>query len=179
MKYMKQFGIILAATCVGEFLHYFLPLPIPSSIYGLVLMLVLLCTHALKIEDVRDTAEFLIEIMPMMFIPAAVGLLVAWSSLKPVLFPVLVITIVSTILVMGVTGVVTQTVMKARKKLTSRTDTVISQEAAESRQERNMIPLDRKIKLKIRIRVVRGLRWKRDHIDKKFGKKGSSNGSDK
>ena len=166
---MKQFGIILAVTCVGEFLHYFLPLPIPSSIYGLVLMLVLLCTHALKIEDVRDTAEFLIEIMPMMFIPAAVGLLVAWSSLKPV----------STILVMGVTGVVTQAVMRARKKLTSRTDTVISQEAAESRQERNMIPLDRKIKLKIRIRVVRGLRWKRDHIDKKFGKKGSSNGSDK
>ena len=172
---MKQFGIILAVTCVGEFLHYFLPLPIPSSIYGLVLMLVLLCTHALKIEDVRDTAEFLIEIMPMMFIPAAVGLLVAWSSLKPVIFPVLVITIVSTILVMGVTGVVTQTVMRARKKLTSRTDTVISQEAAESRQERNMIPLDRKIKLKIRIRVVRGLRWKRDHIDKKFGKKGRRN----
>ena len=179
MKYMKQFSIILAVTCVGEFLHYFLPLPIPSSIYGLVLMLILLCTHVMKIEDVKDTAEFLIEIMPMMFIPAAVGLLVSWSALKPVLIPVIVITVVSTILVMGVTGVVTQAVMKLRNRLTSRTDTVISREAAESRLERNMIPLDRKIRLKIRIHVVRGLRWKRDHIDRKIGKKGSGNESDK
>lgn len=172
---MKQFGIILAVTCVGEILHYFLPLPIPSSIYGLILMLmlVLLCTHVLNIENVRETAEFLIEIMPMMFIPAAVGLIVTWSELKPVLVPVLVITVVTTILVMGVTGVVTQAVMKLRNRLTSNTDTVISNEEAVARQERNMIPLDRKIRLKIRIQVVRGLRWKRDHLDK-HNKKGKN-----
>ena len=52
---MKQFGIILAVTCVGEFLHQFIPLPVPGSIYGLIIMLLLLCTHIFHIEDVRDT----------------------------------------------------------------------------------------------------------------------------
>ena len=107
MRYIKQFAIILAVTCVGEILKYFIPLPIPASIYGLVLMLVLLMTRKVRLDSVKETAEFLIEIMPMMFIPAAVGLLVSWSQLRPILIPVLVITVVSTFAVMIVTGKVT------------------------------------------------------------------------
>lgn len=167
MKYMKQFGIILIVTCVGEFLHHYLPLPIPGSIYGLVLMLLLLCTHVLHIEDVKDTAEFLIEIMPLMFIPAAVGLLKAWGDLKPVVIPMLVITLCSTILVMAVTGLVTQSIMRLRKRQTSPTDTIISAEVAKERHERNMIPLDRRIRLKIKKQVIRDRRWRRDHFQKK------------
>jgi holin-like protein len=104
---MKQFSIILAVTCVGEILKYFIPLPIPASIYGLVLMLVLLISGLVKLEDVNDVATFLIEIMPMMFIPAGVGLMTAWSKLRPVLLPVLFITFATTVLVMFVTGKVT------------------------------------------------------------------------
>lgn len=107
MKYIKQFAIILAVTCVGEILKYFIPLPIPASIYGLVLMLLLLMTHRVRLKSVKETAEFLIEIMPMMFIPAAVGLLVSWKQLQAILIPVLVITVVSTFAVMIVTGKVT------------------------------------------------------------------------
>lgn len=114
MKYIKQFAIILAVTCVGEILKYFISLPIPASIYGLVLMLVLLMTRRVRLESVKETAEFLIEIMPMMFIPAAVGLLVSWEQLQPILIPVLVITVVSTFAVMIVTGKVTDFLTKGR-----------------------------------------------------------------
>ena len=38
MKYVKQFGIILLISFAGEALNYLLPLPVPASIYGLVLM---------------------------------------------------------------------------------------------------------------------------------------------
>lgn len=107
MKYMKQFLLILAVTCVGEILKYFIPLPVPASIYGLVIMLGLLVTGVVRLESVKETGEFLIEIMPVMFIPAAVGLLVSWEQLQPVLIPVCVITIVSTFAVMIVTGKVT------------------------------------------------------------------------
>ena len=44
MKYIRQLAIILAVTCVGEFLKSILPFPVPASIYGLVLMLLLLVT---------------------------------------------------------------------------------------------------------------------------------------
>ena len=70
MKYIRQFVIILFISFIGEALKYVLPLPIPASIYGLVLMFVLLETKVLKVEAVQDAGQFLIEIMPMMFIPA-------------------------------------------------------------------------------------------------------------
>lgn len=114
MKYMKQLGIIFAVTCVGEILKYLIPFPVPASIYGLVIMLVLLLTRKVKLEQVQDVADFLIEIMPMMFIPAAVGLLVSWEQLKSMLVPVVVITIVSTVVVMGVTGKVSDVLTKER-----------------------------------------------------------------
>ena len=107
VKYLRQFGIILAVTCVGEIIKYFIPLPIPGSIYGLILMFVLLLAKVIKVEHVKETGEFLIEIMPLMFIPAGVGLITSWSQLQPFLVPLLVITVVSTFVVMIVTGKVT------------------------------------------------------------------------
>lgn len=90
---------------------------VPASIYGLVLMLLALVTGIVKIEQVKDTAVFLIEIMPVMFIPAAVGLLDSWSVLRPTIVPVIVITVLTTIIVMVVTGRVTQNVIrKGREK---------------------------------------------------------------
>ena len=117
MKYLRQFGIILAVTCVGEIMKYFIPLPIPGSIYGLILMFVLLLTKVIKVEHVKETGEFLIEIMPPMFIPAAVGLIVTWSDLKAILVPVLVITCITTVFVMVVTGRTAQAVMHLKENM--------------------------------------------------------------
>ena len=116
MKYIRQFVIILFISFIGEALKYVLPLPIPASIYGLVLMFVLLETKVLEVEAVQDAGKFLIESMPMMFIPAGVGLLNAWDTLKPVLIPIIVILFVSTIVVMGVSGKVTQTMIEAEER---------------------------------------------------------------
>ena len=115
MKYLKRFGIILLVTCIGEIIRYFVPLPIPGSIYGLVLMFVLLCTHAVKVEDVREAAVFLIEIMPVMFIPAAAGLIESWGELKPILIQTVVILVLTTIIVMGVTGVTAMAMIRKEK----------------------------------------------------------------
>ncbi len=104
MKYLKQFGLILLITCIGELIRYVVPLPIPGSIYGLVLMFVLLCTHVIALDSVKETAVFLIEIMPVMFIPAAAGLIESWADLKPILIQTVVILMVTTVIVMAVTG---------------------------------------------------------------------------
>lgn len=116
MKYLRQLLIILLFSFIGEILHALIPIQIPASIYGLVLLFIALLTGWLKLPQVKETAKFLIEIMPMMFIPAGVGLLVSWGELKPILLPVCVIIIVSTILVMGISGRVTQGMMQRRKK---------------------------------------------------------------
>ena len=91
MKYVKQFGIILLISFAGEALNYLLPLPVPASIYGLVLMFLCLQLRVFRLEDVRDTALFLIEIMPLMFIPAATGLMTSWGIIRAKLFAYLAI----------------------------------------------------------------------------------------
>lgn len=93
-----------------------IPLPIPASIYGLVLMLAALLMGIIKVEQVKETGAFLIEIMPMMFIPAGVGLLNSWGSLKVILVPVFVVTVVSTVAVMAVSGRITQFMIRREKK---------------------------------------------------------------
>lgn len=115
MNYLKQFVIILFVSFLGELLHIVIPLPIPASVYGLILMLLALCLGILRLEQVKETADFLIEIMPIMFIPAAVGLLESWSALQPIFVPVIVITILTTIIVMGITGRVTQFMIRKGK----------------------------------------------------------------
>ena len=116
MKYLKQFCIILFLSFLGEALRSGIPLPIPASVYGLVLMLGALVSGILKVSQVRETSEFLIEIMPVMFIPAGVGLMDSWGVLKPVCIPVLLITVLTTVIVMGTTGAVTQQMIRKEKK---------------------------------------------------------------
>lgn len=116
MLYLRQFCIILFVSFLGELLYVIIPLPIPASVYGLVLMLAALCTGIIRLNQVKETAGFLIEIMPVMFIPAAAGLLNSWSLLRPVWLPFIVITLVSTIIVMGVTGQITQRMIQKDMK---------------------------------------------------------------
>ena len=108
MKYLKQIAIILAISCLGELLSRWIPAPIPGSIYGIVLLFVGLLTKLVPYEAVKDTAHFLVEVMPVMFIPAGVGLLASWGVLRPSLLPVAVITLASLVTVLAVTGYTAQ-----------------------------------------------------------------------
>lgn len=114
MKFLRQFMIILLLSFLGEVLKMFIPLPIPASVYGLVLMLLCLVTGILKTSQVKEAAFFLIEIMPVMFIPAAAGLIDSWKVLQPLLLTILVITVVITIFVMVVTGKIAQMIAQKR-----------------------------------------------------------------
>ncbi len=111
-EYFKQFGWIMIVTCIGEIMKYYIPLPIPASIYGLVLMMTLLMTGVVKIEKVYQAGTFLIEIMSLMFIPAAVGIIESWDQLHRIIVPVSIITIITTFVVMIVSGKVTQYVLE-------------------------------------------------------------------
>lgn len=119
MKFLKQFLIILAVSLMGEICKAFLPLPIPASIYGMVFMFIFLLTGVIKLEQVKDAGKFLIEIMPVMFIPAGVGLMSSWSVLQSVLLPVSVITVITIFTVMAATGLVSQVIIRKSKKTTN------------------------------------------------------------
>lgn len=116
MRFIKQLLIILGVTFAGEALHFLLPLPVPASIYGLVLMLLCLCFKVFPLRAVEETGDFLIDLMPALFIPATVGVMAAWDVLQPVLLQVALITFLSLIVVMVVSGRVTQWALRREAK---------------------------------------------------------------
>ena len=116
MKWIKQFGIILAVSFIGELLGNWIPLPIPASIYGIILLFLCLKLHLIPFNAVHETGDFLIEIMPLMFIPAAVGLLESWDIIRPSWIQYILITVSTTFIVMVAAGLVTQAVIRRTKK---------------------------------------------------------------
>lgn len=115
MKYIRQFSIIIGISFMGEFLKNIIPATVPASVYGLIIMFLVLKFRIIRLDQVKEVASFLIEIMPIMFIPAAVGLLESWGVLRPIWIPIILITLITTIIVMGITGRVTQWTIINRK----------------------------------------------------------------
>ena len=97
---------------VGELLHHFIPLPIPASIYGILLLFLALEFKILKVKDIKETSSFLIAIMPIMFLPPAVGIVESWGLIKGSWLHYVLVIVVSTVVVMAVSGLVTQMIVR-------------------------------------------------------------------
>lgn len=112
MKYIRQVLIIVLFTFLGEVLSYVIPFPIPAAIYGIVLMLIALGTGILKAEKVKDVSQFLISIMPILFVAPAVRILEHWDIIAPNVAAIATIAVVSTFLVFAVSALVVNLLMK-------------------------------------------------------------------
>ena len=112
MKEFKQFTIIILLSFIGEVLHELIPFPVPASIYGILLLFFLLERNILKLQDIDEVSSFLIFIMPVLFVPAAVGLIDAWDELRASFAAYVTIIIAVTFIVMIVTGRVTQSLLR-------------------------------------------------------------------
>ena len=115
MKYIFQFARILIFCFLGELARLALPFPIPASVYGLMLMLIALKMGIVKLEQVRETGKFLISIFPLLFVPAAVGVMELSVQLGQLLIPIIITVIPITVLVCAVAGRTTQSVVKRKE----------------------------------------------------------------
>ena len=116
MKYMKQIGLIASISFISELLHFFLPLPIPASVYGMVILFVLLCTGVIKLPQIEALADWLLSVMPIFFIAPSVGLINSFDSIKGQVIPLVVICFVSTVVVTSLTGLISQAIIRLQKK---------------------------------------------------------------
>lgn len=115
MKYVIQFGIILAVCFLGNLLHDLLNLPIPGSVLGMVLLLIFLLTGVIKLSMIEDVSNFLLKHLSFFFIPAAVGLITCFTILEGKWTALFIISVVSTFIIAVVTGATVQILMKRRQ----------------------------------------------------------------
>ena len=116
MKIIKQFTIIIALSFIGEVLHALIPFPIPAGIYGILLLFLALERNILKVDDIAEVSSFLIFIMPLLFVPAAVGLIDAWDELRSSLTAYVTIIVAVTFIVMIATGRITHWVLRLSRR---------------------------------------------------------------
>ncbi|MDR1009296.1 MAG: CidA/LrgA family protein [Rickettsiales bacterium] len=114
MKYLFQFAIISAVAFIGEVMGALVPLPVPASVWGLIIMLTLLISKIVPVKAVEDTSMFLLSIMAVVFVPPTVALLEVVPSLGHAVPAIVVIAVASTVLVMAATGLSAQFMMRKK-----------------------------------------------------------------
>ena len=115
-KYLFQFARILVFCFLGEILHAVLPLSLPSSIYGLILLLLALRLNVIRMEDVKEVGLFLTGIFPLLFVPAAAGVMELWAEMGSMLLPILLAIFPVTVLVLITSGHTTQALVRRKQK---------------------------------------------------------------
>ena len=113
-NYLFQFSRILAFCFLGEICHAVLPLPLPASIYGLLLLLAALRFGIVKLEQVKEVGLFLTGIFPLLFVPAAAGVMELWADMGEMLLPIVIAIIPVTVLVLVSAGRTTQALTSRR-----------------------------------------------------------------
>ena len=116
MKYLKQLAIILMVSVVAEVMSYFIPLSVPASVYGLVLMVILLLLKIVKLDQVEDTADFMLSIMPFFFVAPTVSLMTSFDAIKGNVIVLVLMCLVSSIVVIIVTGLMAQAIIRFRHR---------------------------------------------------------------
>lgn len=116
MNYIFQLAIIFGISFAGEVLNAVLPLPVPASVYGLVILFLLLCTKIIKLEQVEKVSEYLMSIMPLFFIEPTVGIMNSYGLVKGKILPLFIACFLSFAAVIVVTGSVSQGIIRYRRR---------------------------------------------------------------
>lgn len=127
MKLFKQLGLILAIDFAGEAISRLSGIPVPGSIVGMILLLILLKTKTLRVEQVSEVTDFLLAHINFFFIPVGVGLMVSYKYLEGHYLAGIVLILVTTAIVMTVSGGVTEILARRREKRVAQRNAANSQ----------------------------------------------------
>lgn len=116
MKILFQFCIIALFSFLGELLHTLIPFPIPAVIYGLVLLFLALLFGILKPDQIRETSDFLVSLLPLLFVAPLVGIVGSLPLIVDNLVPILVVLVVGTVVTFAVSGSVAQFVLAGKRR---------------------------------------------------------------
>ena len=113
----RQFFVIFGCLALGEFIVWATGIKLPSSIIGMLLLTFFLKLGWVKLRWVEKLSELLISNLGFFFVPPGVALILYLDLIKAQWFPIVTATIVSTLLVLVVTGQMHQLVIKLERRL--------------------------------------------------------------
>lgn len=116
MRILRQMLIILGVWLVSEVLSRALSLPIPGNVLGMFIMLILLCTKAVKATQLSEVSNFFLENISLFFIPSVAAIVIYYKQVQDQVAQVLIALVVSSVLVFMVTGYTVEGLLYLKKK---------------------------------------------------------------
>jgi len=104
LKYLLQFLLLMIFVLLGEAVYAIVPLPIPSSIWGLLLLLTALLTGIVKQSQIENIANMFFVILPILFVAPAVGVLEVFGDIAEVWPAMLAVVVITYLAAMASTG---------------------------------------------------------------------------
>ena len=117
MKYLNQLTLIILFSFLGEVCRWVIPLPIPTSIYAMVFLFLALLTKMIPEKQLAASGDFLVSLLPLLFVAPAVNLQASWNLIRGVLWRILAVIIVSAVLTFVASGLVTQWILRLKKEV--------------------------------------------------------------
>ncbi len=118
MKLFNQLALILGIWSIGEYISSFIKniVVIPGSIIGMILLFILLQCKVIKLDFIKEISDLLLDNMAIFFIPAGVSLISSLDLIVSNIWILLISILLSTIIVMYLTGIVVERMIKNKSK---------------------------------------------------------------
>ena len=119
MKILLQIGIVFGIYWVSQCIESVLPFPFPASVISLLLLLLLLVLRVIKVDHIREKADFLLGNLGFFFVPVSVSIMnyvdVVWEN-AAAFFTICVVSMLTTFAATAGTVVLTRRLMRRRKE---------------------------------------------------------------
>ena len=116
MSTLIQVGVLMLTMLIGTILKELIPIPVPATIYGMIILFILLKTKIVKISDIEPISSRLLAVLAFLFVPAGVGMINEFASLKGHIAVVIIAIFLSNFATLFVTGHVVQLIQKRGQK---------------------------------------------------------------
>lgn len=146
---LKQFSIILSIYFLGELIQKAFNLPIPGNVLGMIILFFSLYIGVVKLDMIDKISDFLLENMAFFFLPAGASLITCFALLKGKLTAILAVSLISTVVILVVTGLTVGLVQKFLSRKQEKVDCCIENEGTGNNKER----LERKQKEHMPVRM--------------------------
>ena len=110
---VRQCAVLFGCLALGELIVYVTGVKLPSSIIGMLLLALFLKLDWVKLKCVQGLSDFLVANLGFFFVPPGVALMLYFDVIEAQFWPIAIATVVSTVLVLVVTGWVHQIIRKS------------------------------------------------------------------
>nr|MDF9458447.1 antiholin-like murein hydrolase modulator LrgA [Bacillus pumilus] len=121
--FLSQAFIFATVMFVSNLISMYLPIPMPASVIGLVLLFVLLTTKIVKLEQVEQLGTSLTGLISFLFVPSGISVIQSLGVMQEVGVQVVGVIIIATIMLLAATGLFTRLLMQLSEKPQKRKET--------------------------------------------------------